>query len=161
SQTQSGCIPLIGIHLVRATTGKVYPCHRGKERGMGYVIDGKIPVDYAILYSRWNNAAPWLDEEGHPGRQYRYIRDVGTGLSEPQDRIFRAALRRTLGRLRAGGVRRFLVIQATPEFDVDPSSASSDPGNMAFRRMTAARSIAATWKIAEYSPRAGFARRSK
>lgn len=122
SQTQSGCIPLIGIHLVRATTGKVYPCHRGKERGMGYVIDGKIPVDYAILYSRWNNAAPWLDEEGHPGRQYRYIRDVGTGLSEPQDRIFRAALRRTLGRLRAGGVRRFLVIQATPEFDVDPSS---------------------------------------
>lgn len=122
SLTVPGCIPIIGVHLVRTTTGDVYDCHVAKERGLQYVFSGKVPIDYAILYARWNFATPWQREDGRRGTQYRFLRDFATGEAEPQDQIFQSALRDTIFKLQEAGAKRVLVISATPEFGGNISS---------------------------------------
>lgn len=122
SLTEPGCVPLVGVHLVRTSTNKVYDCHTAKERGFEYLFTGKIEVDYAIIYARWNNATPWLNNDRSTGDQYRFLREAESGQSEPQDRIFEDSFRETIQKLQKGGVKRVLVISATPEFDGDVSS---------------------------------------
>jgi len=122
SVDRSGCVPIVGVRLVRTSTGKVYPCHKDKERGMRYLFKKKVRPEYAIVYARWSNATPWLEEDGSEGEQLRYIVDVDTGESEPKRRVFVESLQATLGKLRKSGVKRILVVAPTPEFGRDLSS---------------------------------------
>lgn len=118
-QLRVGCIPTVGIRLYMARSGVLYPCHQVKERGMRFIFERQVAPEFAIIYSRWNNATPWLDEQGRPGEQLRLIADSKTGQREPQEEVFKRSFRKTVQRLQHAGVKRILVILSTPEFPRD------------------------------------------